>query len=305
MTLTDFLKDIWDSSKERLKNPIISTFAIAWIVINWKPLFYLINSGKINIHERLNDLTYCFNNPWNLYVYPILAVVFYNTLLPFISNLFEYLTNKILQTRKIRAITNRENETIAKQGLVREEAELKLIEANAKEVKDLKNQNESYVKEIKELKSSLNKKQKEVDNLDNLTIKNNSLEKKLNTLEIENKQLYGIRNEFLNSKITLDKNVKYTKSIQELIEQSIKELKRGDLKDLLEDVITRHNDDTDQDLLKYKNDDPEIEDLKKLATLGFIDDFEDQLRKDGVVYISLTNLTNYYIQNSTNNIETA
>ena len=42
--MKEFINSIFESSKERLKNPFVSAFLLAWIGFNWRPISYLFYS---------------------------------------------------------------------------------------------------------------------------------------------------------------------------------------------------------------------------------------------------------------------
>ncbi len=44
--MKDIIKSFFEASRDRIKNPLIGTFIISWIAINWRPIMILIFSEK-------------------------------------------------------------------------------------------------------------------------------------------------------------------------------------------------------------------------------------------------------------------
>lgn len=60
MTITDLIKDLIDTSKERIKTPIAGAFTLALLIYNWRPIVLLFSS-KMSIEDTIDriDKNYC------------------------------------------------------------------------------------------------------------------------------------------------------------------------------------------------------------------------------------------------------
>jgi hypothetical protein len=155
--IRDFLNSLFGSTKERLNNPMISAFIIAWIPINWKLILALIYSQKtienkiVYIQEDFIDLKF------NFYL-PLLAAVFYVSVLPFLMALFEWMT-QTPQAIRSRILKKQVLENIRlNQEIAAEEWQLEKIKNGSKdstkltsEVENLKNQVQEKENRIQEL----------------------------------------------------------------------------------------------------------------------------------------------------------
>lgn len=66
---------ITDAFKERLSHPVYGAFAIAWVLINWKVLFFLAFAGSPAAYRIADVPKYC--NGWTLAFWPLVATVVY------------------------------------------------------------------------------------------------------------------------------------------------------------------------------------------------------------------------------------
>lgn len=51
--MKEIFTSFFESSNERIKNPLIGTFIISWTIINWKPIVILCFSNN-EIVEKIN-----------------------------------------------------------------------------------------------------------------------------------------------------------------------------------------------------------------------------------------------------------
>ncbi len=59
--MIDFLKSLLEASRDRLKNPILGTYSICFLVCNWRPVLFLIFS-KASIEDKIVvvNIEYCW-----------------------------------------------------------------------------------------------------------------------------------------------------------------------------------------------------------------------------------------------------
>ncbi|SES00209.1 hypothetical protein [Pedobacter rhizosphaerae] len=108
----EVFKDLFQEIKDRIRNPLFSSFAIAWIFFNWRItvaiLFYDNEALKRAGYNTLNNLINAKQDNLKMIFYPLLSALFYVFVFPFIRNgITEFLfarkienENKILEKNK-------------------------------------------------------------------------------------------------------------------------------------------------------------------------------------------------------------
>jgi len=96
--MRDLIKTIFKSTEDRLRNPFIGTFITSWVVFNWKPILYLLFSTEI-IRDRITYVSSCYNDVWCYLWLPLIFAILYNSVLPYLSLLFEYLVSFSIKSR--------------------------------------------------------------------------------------------------------------------------------------------------------------------------------------------------------------
>ena len=134
MTFSQLLRDIFESSRERIKTPITGAFITAFILYNWRPILQLIFS-KMAMEDRITIVDVEYSSPYAIIV-PILIAVFYVTGLPLIVNWLDGLMNPIKQSRVKKIYGNKDFELIEKIKIASKELKLKNVESDNKEIED-------------------------------------------------------------------------------------------------------------------------------------------------------------------------
>lgn len=149
MTIADLIQNIIDSSKERIKNPILGTFICSFIVYNWRPLFLLMFSKK-SIEENILIINeqHCTSAS---YLKPLAFAFIYNILFPFVMILVDKMISYAKRQRLVNIYTNKSDELTEKIKLAEKVLELKNAESGNKEKQELLDQIES----LKESNSQL------------------------------------------------------------------------------------------------------------------------------------------------------
>lgn len=147
--MKDIIKSLFEASNERIKSPFVGSFIFAWVAFNWKPIVYLFSS-KDSIEDRIQIITQSYESYKSGLVYPLLFVLFYMVVLPYImwglEELYtrakvERLENKLLLD--IQIIKNR-------QAVTKENIALEDIKAEYKEVKELNIKIEQLTTDLKD-----------------------------------------------------------------------------------------------------------------------------------------------------------
>jgi hypothetical protein len=83
----DNISDLWKNLKERVTNPLFSSFAIAWIFCNWKVTVALVwyDTTQIKAERYISVYDFIFQNTswWKSLWQPILLACVYTFLMPF------------------------------------------------------------------------------------------------------------------------------------------------------------------------------------------------------------------------------
>lgn len=145
--MKELIKSFFESSRERIKNPLIGTFAISWILINWKPIFILLFSN-LTIEKRIQEIELNHTSlKYNL-VLPLIIALLYVIILPYLMWLIDELIKKSIKGRKDNIITQLILDVQGKQKLAIEESKLEDIKADYKDKAELNRQIEQLNKEI-------------------------------------------------------------------------------------------------------------------------------------------------------------
>ncbi|MFD2554760.1 hypothetical protein [Sphingobacterium tabacisoli] len=145
--MKELLSTIFTTSKERIANPIIGTFIISWTAFNWKPIAFILFSNK-KIEDKIVYIDSNFANIGNLLIFPLITVVIYLLIIPYINLLFEYLLEFPRVKRNMISISKQKQLINNEKQLAIEE--IKLEEAKI-EFRERKNHNalvESLQKQI-------------------------------------------------------------------------------------------------------------------------------------------------------------
>lgn len=123
--LFNFLKDFSIATTERVKFPLFNSFALSWVVFNWKPILIILFSEQ-SIEGRISYILNHYSHSLNLIILPALVSVSYVLGLPFVQReLYEFL-NKINQKNRDNAYDYRISSFKKKLLLVEKETEVEL-----------------------------------------------------------------------------------------------------------------------------------------------------------------------------------
>jgi len=145
--MTDILKSFFEASKERIKNPLIGTFAITWVLLNWKAVVILVFSG-LTIEKRIDLIETSHTSlKYNL-ILPLAIAFFYVIALPYIMWLVDELIKKSSKERKDNLVNQLIIDVQGKQKLAIEENKLEDIKADYKDKVELNRKIEELTKEV-------------------------------------------------------------------------------------------------------------------------------------------------------------
>jgi len=156
-SLKEFFLSFFESAKDRLKNPIIGAFVIAWIAVNWRFLAILFFSGK-TIEQKIEfiEANY-FDINFNLWI-PLAFAVFYVLILPYIMALFDWVSQKGIAARKRISKEHRLTDIQNRQEIAAEEWQLEKIKEGSPDIQAMKDK-------IQKLEIQLIEKDEVISNL--------------------------------------------------------------------------------------------------------------------------------------------
>src|SRR4051812_35404787 len=87
----DKISDFWDGLKDRLRNPLISSFLVSWIFFNWRVtvalIWYSNDQIKAEGYKTLNDFIFHNTTPWETFWGPFILAVAFMITNPIIKNI--------------------------------------------------------------------------------------------------------------------------------------------------------------------------------------------------------------------------
>lgn len=173
--MKEVLLSIFKASEDRLKNPVFGTFFLSFIAFNWKPVSIFLLSD-CQIEERIVLISNNYSAVQTLLLYPLLTVIFYNMILPYVMVLIEWMTSLSFKLRTQNHYKSKSLVLDEKKKVALAEAELEDIKSDYKEKADLN-------KQIRHLKDQIQGKDTYTEQLQQIMKreldKNEELEKKV------------------------------------------------------------------------------------------------------------------------------
>ncbi|WP_418513697.1 hypothetical protein [Corallibacter sp.] len=180
--MKEFFKSLFETSNERIKNPLIGSFVLAWIVFNWKPIIYIVFSED-TIENRIQVISQHFSTLSTNLIYPLSFALFYILILPYLMWGFEELYTYAKKARldnitdiELHNITNKIKTT--KKSLTLENAK-----AEHKETSELNDKIEKLENNLEEKEATINKL---IDKINSLNNEKSETQKLIENLSEEN-----------------------------------------------------------------------------------------------------------------------
>lgn len=135
MTLSELLKEVYDSSKDRIKTPITGAYTIAFILWNWRPILLLIFENA-----KISDKIIIINNEYcNLQAIlgPLLISLIITIGVPFLMTLIDWSTSSPKKTRLKYVYKTKISDSEYQIDLAKQELILQDIRSGNREKQDL------------------------------------------------------------------------------------------------------------------------------------------------------------------------
>ncbi|PKR81776.1 hypothetical protein CW751_00090 [Brumimicrobium salinarum] len=150
------------SSKERIKNPILGAFLISFIVFNWKPIFIVLFASQ-PIQEKINQVEVSYSTYLTNIWLPLAFALFYVLILPYIMLLFDKMSKKALEGRKNNILNQKLFDYESKKQLAKKESELEDERAGFRDTANLNKKIDVLTRQIEERDETINTLQKELN----------------------------------------------------------------------------------------------------------------------------------------------
>lgn len=138
MTIVDLIKDLIDTSKERLKTPISGAFIWSFVIYNWRPLVELIFS-KVSIEDRIYIINQEYCNFWAI-VIPFFMALVYTVGVPMLMVKIDSFLSKTKKARITKIYDDKVDDMDGKIRAAKKEFILKNVESGNREVEELTKQ---------------------------------------------------------------------------------------------------------------------------------------------------------------------
>jgi len=133
--MKELLKDIIETSRDRIKTPITGSFITAFTIYNWRPLLYLIFSNA-TIEKKIEHINATYCDFWAI-VIPLFIAFVYIGLVPYVMVLVEYCTKKAIEGRKTHKNTQILFDLNIEKHIASEEFQIEKIKTGHKEIAEL------------------------------------------------------------------------------------------------------------------------------------------------------------------------
>ena len=153
MTFFDFLKDLIDSGRERLKTPITGAFVLSFLAWNWRS-FAILFFSDAPIEDKIIVINHEYCTFWNI-LFPIFIALFYTLLVPKIM----VLINEDLAPTKNKRVDDiydaKEHTTQRRIKLAKKIVILRDAETGNKEKQELLDEIQSLKEQVESQKDSI------------------------------------------------------------------------------------------------------------------------------------------------------
>lgn len=136
-SIKELIFSMFETSRDRIKNPITGAFMFSWIIINWRIVLILIFSAK-KVEDKIAFIeTNYVDININFWI-PLGFAIFYSLILPYIMALFDWILKKGIAFRRLISKDNRIIEIQHRQEIAAEEWQLEKIRQGSPDIDGLK-----------------------------------------------------------------------------------------------------------------------------------------------------------------------
>lgn len=177
-------------SKERIKNPFIGSFILAWITVNFSVPYLLITS-EYDVLATIEIIH--AQATWEKYLFwPLGIAAFYTFIMPHFSNLVVFLTAGAKKRKRKLSNTDTVDELEGQKDVVQLEREIMEIRSGTKEMAQLKAENEGFQGELEYSREIILRQKNELERVKNVIDKVNLSEPRVWTLNYWESAFYDL-----------------------------------------------------------------------------------------------------------------
>ncbi|NDI99570.1 hypothetical protein GWA97_10835 [Flavobacterium sp. LaA7.5] len=133
--MKDLIKDILETSRDRIKTPITGSFALAFLLWNWRPILVLLLSDN-SIEDKIKHIDKNYCNYWALLI-PLVIAVVYVIAVPYIMAGLEWLTKIAIEKRKSHKGAQSLFDLKITKKIAKEEFELTQVRSGQRDISEL------------------------------------------------------------------------------------------------------------------------------------------------------------------------
>ncbi|WP_179335334.1 hypothetical protein [Winogradskyella costae] len=240
--MKDIIKSFLDASRERIKNPLIGTFIISWIAINWRPIMILLFSDQ-KVENRIDYIITHYSSFQTYFLVPFIIALIYVIILPYFMWAVDELIRKSTIGRKNNLLKQTIYDYEGKHQIAIAESKLEDFKASYRDKADFNNQIKQLRNQLDEREESLQIQQMEIDQYEkelnefkNSAKENNSelnistLEKKFS--EFEKTDLFDY---FKDVGVSIRNNRNFPNGINEIIKEKFL------MQEIVEEVVEEND----------------------------------------------------------------
>ncbi|KAF2518269.1 hypothetical protein E0W68_09600 [Flavobacterium salilacus subsp. salilacus] len=248
--MKDLIKDILETSRDRIKTPITGSFALAFLLWNWRPLLILLFSDS-SIEDKIKHIDKNYCTTWALLV-PLMIALFYITLVPYIMVYLEFFTKRAIKVRKMHKAELTISDLDNNIEFAKKQFELEQAKNGYKEIStlnnrianlelDLKIQNDQHKKQINTLndqhKSQAETYEKIIEGYKENKEIDNTLIRNLSTLSDDHKKTIELLSKQILQGFSENEKKGFIDFCDFYIYKNISKYKRYETFDLFEDEL--------------------------------------------------------------------
>ncbi len=182
MTFFDFLKELNDTAKDRLKTPITGAFVFSFLIYNWRPIA-LLSFSEASIEDKIVVINHEYCNRWSILI-PFFIALIYTIIVPILSVLIDRLLISTKKARIMNIYASKTKTVEEKIELAKKEFQLKNIETGNKQIEDFQTQihtlEQTKIQQIETHNTVVKQLNDELSEANNIILKLNESNNRLN-----------------------------------------------------------------------------------------------------------------------------
>ncbi len=240
--MKDIIKSFFEASTERIKNPLIGTFIISWIAINWRPIMILLFSEQ-KVENRIEYIIIQYSTFQTYFIIPFVIALIYVIILPYFMWAVDELIRKSTIGRKNNLLKQTIYDYEGKHQIAIAESKLEDLKASYRDKVDFNNQLNQLRNQLDERDETLQIQQLEIDQYQKELnevknyVEENSSELNISTLEKKFSEFQ--KTDLLDYLMEIGVSIRNYRSFPNGINEIIKE--KFLMQEIIEEVVNENN----------------------------------------------------------------